>query len=231
MTNGFSVLEVIIGLTLSLMIFSIVITSIFESSTYTKKITTNQQVLESIFHTVDTIKSDLSKCGMRLQEAGKCFDLSLFETSDNGFKLSYGISSGILEKNSYRGDNSIKINSSEYFKKRKKLLIYNPETEVYEFNEIKDVNGKFITLSNNLKNDYFEHSNVVVLKYIEYKLYSKQKILKRKIDRGYFQPLIENVSDFFISFFPESNSTLYRIEVNKKEQIRGYIFLQNMVQK
>ena len=32
-----------------------------------------------------------------------------------------------------------------------------------------------------------------------------------------------------MTFFPDANSVLYRIEVNKKEQVRGYIFLLNLV--
>jgi hypothetical protein len=60
-------------------------------------------------------------------------------------------------------------------------------------------------------------------------LYDQQNTLKRKTDGGYFQPLIENVTEFYVNFFPEAYSVLYRIEVNKKEQIRGYVFLTNMV--
>jgi hypothetical protein len=70
---------------------------------------------------------------------------------------------------------------------------------------------------------------VLVLKEIEYRYFEKQAQLKRKVDRGHFQPLVDRVSDFFVSFFPESQSVLYRIEVNNREQIRGYIFLKNMV--
>ena len=36
------------------------------------------------------------------------------------------------------------------------------------------------------------------------------------------------VTDFSVTYFPESNSVLYRIELDGKEQIRGYIFLMNM---
>jgi hypothetical protein len=37
--------------------------------------------------------------------------------------------------------------------------------------------------------------------------------------------LLQEVTDFQVTFFPEANSILYRIEINGKEQIRGYIFL------
>lgn len=229
MNTGFGMLEIIIALILSLSILSIVIINVSESTAASKKITSNQQILESIFHTVDTIKSDLSKCGMRLQEAGKHFDLKLFDNSDNYFKLIYGISSERLETASFKGDKAVNLNKNEYIKKNRKILIYNLDNNVHEYNEIKDLENDNIILTNHLKNDYPQNSYIIVLKIVEYKLYLKQKVLKRKVDKGYFQPLIEDVSDFFVQYFPESNSVLYRIEVNQKEQIRGYIFLINMV--
>lgn len=231
MEDGFSVLEVIIALALSLSIVSILLTNVSGSAVHSKKITGNQQVLESIFHTVDTIKLDLSKCGMRLQEAGTHFDIPMFEHTDRSFKITYGKSSDFLETNSYRGDKFINVKTNGSFEKKKSIIIYNQDREIFEFNGIEKVEGNRVSLIKTLKNDYFKSSAVVVLKQIEYKLYPKQKILKRKQDRGYFQPLMENVTDFFVTFFPESNSVLYRIEVNKKEQIRGYIFLTNMVKK
>jgi len=39
--------------------------------------------------------------------------------------------------------------------------------------------------------------------------------------------IIRNVTDFYIAYFPESKSVLYRIEVNKREQVKGYIFMSN----
>jgi type II secretory pathway pseudopilin PulG len=229
MNTGFGMLEIIIALVLSLSILSIVIINVSESTAASKKITSNQQVLESIFHTVDTIKSDLTKCGMRLQEASRCFDLPVFDHSDRYFKLMYGISSEVFRQACFKGDKTIIINKNEYIKKNKRILIYNPDYSVYEFNIIKDLEHDHIILSSHLQNDYPPNSILIVLKIVEYKLYQKQNILKRKVDRGYFQPLIENVSDFYIQFFPDANAVLYRIEVNRKEQIRGYIYLINMV--
>jgi len=101
----------------------------------------------------------------------------------------------------------------------------------YEYGEIRKIRKNNLILKDSLLHTYPEKSTIIMLKKIEYKLYSQQNILKRKIDRGYFQPLIEYVSDFYVTFFPESNSVLYRLEVNNKEQVRGYIFLNNMVQK
>lgn len=39
--------------------------------------------------------------------------------------------------------------------------------------------------------------------------------------------ITRNVTDFYIAFFPVSKSVLYRIEINEREQVRGYIFMTN----
>lgn len=229
MNNGFSILELIIALALSLTVLSIVITNVSETSMMSKKITSKQDVLESVFHTVDTIKTDLTKCGMRLQEASKYFNFPLFEHSEESFKVIYGIANEISQTDYFKGEKILYVNKNEYFRKGKTVLVYNIDNDVFEFNEIKELkNGKIILLKN-LQNDYLKNSIIVALKQINYKLYSKQNVLKRKTDKGYFQPLIENVTDFYIKLFPDSNSVLYRIEINNKEQIRGYIFLMNTV--
>jgi len=52
----------------------------------TTKVTSNQERLEAIFHSVDSIKSDLKKCGMRLQEARGKLNLPRFQGSNDSFE-------------------------------------------------------------------------------------------------------------------------------------------------
>lgn len=229
MTKGFGLMEVFVAFTLILILLSIVVANVSHSTKYARKITDNQQVLESIFHTVDTIKSDLSKCGMRLQEAAQHFNIPLFENTPSSFKILYGIASQVLEENAYKGDKSIVIQRDENFNRGKKVLIYDIGQGAFEFKDIRETFSNQVIFSTALQNDYSRESRVVAVKAIDYKLYTPEKVLKRKINGGYFQPLLENVSDFQVIFYPENYSVLYRFEVNRKEQIRGYIFLTNMV--
>ncbi|MCK5057501.1 MAG: hypothetical protein KAT34_12635 [Candidatus Aminicenantes bacterium] len=229
MIKGFGLLEVFVTLTLSLVILSLVIASITDSTRCSEKVINNQQVMESIFHTVDTIRSDLTKCGMRLHEAEEHFDISLFENTGSSFKLIYGLQGEILEEDSYKGDRIVTIHKNDYFRERKMVLIYDLDRLLFEFNKIEKVDGNALILTESLQNDFAKNSSIVALKQVEYKLYMKENVLKRKLDGGYFQPITENVSDFSVTYYPESNSVLYRIEVNHREQISGYIFLTNKV--
>jgi hypothetical protein len=208
----------------------VIIAHATETGRNAKKITSNQERLEAIFHTVDTIKSDLNKCGMRLQEACKFFDIPSFEGSQGNFKVTYALADEELLENALPGQQTLRIGQNEFFKKDKVILVYNLERQVWEFNEIRDFSGAVLILKNSLQSEFPVHSPVLLLKKVEYRFYPAQRALKRKTDKGNFQPLLEEVSDFYVTFFPDANSVLYRIEVNKKEQIRGYIFLLNQVQ-
>jgi hypothetical protein len=230
MIKGFSILEMVVALTISLCILTFVVANVGESMRISRRVISNQQKMESIFHTVDMIRSDLTKCGMRLQDAARYFSFPLFENSDFSFKVIYGIEDENLLADSLVGANYIMVNRNEYFQVKRKIIIYDPDKEIYETNEIKGFNSTRLILLNTLQNNYPKNSVAVVLKEVEYKLYSEQNSLKRKVNKGYFQPVIEEVTDFNVKFYPEARSVLYRIEVNKKEQVRGYIFLTNMEQ-
>jgi len=230
MIKGFGILEMLVSLSLGLGILTVIIAHASESGRVAKKITVNQERLEAIFHTVDTIKSDLNKCGMRLQEAGKFFNIPGFESAPGGFKAIYGLADEALMENALQGQQTLKIAKNDFFKKDKTVLIYNLRQSACEFNEIGDFLGGALVLKNPLRHDFPSDSPVLLLKKVEYRFYPAQRALKRKADKGNFQPLLEEVSDFYVTYFPDANSVLYRIEVNKKEQIRGYIFLLNQVQ-
>jgi hypothetical protein len=229
MIKGFGILEVIVALTIGLGILIFVIANVSESTTQTKRIVSSQEKMESIFHTVEMIRSDLTKCGMRLLEPAKFLGFPLFVNSDYSFKVIYGVNTEKFLQDSKESATVITINPNDFFSKGKRIVIYDPDNRSCEINEIQAVDGDQLTLLTGLQDDYPTNSSVVVLKEVEYKHYAQQNTLKRKVNKGYFQPLIEGVTDFYVKFFPESCSLLYRIEVNKKEQIRGYIFMNNMV--
>ncbi len=230
MNEGFSIVELLIVLTISFTIFGMVISNITEGMAVTEKITSKQQLLESLFFTVDTIKNDLTKCGMRLQDAKKIFNLTLFSNTDSSFRITYGLASDELKKNCYIGDEVVEVVNRNFVKKGRKILIYDPDSRQSEIARVKKTENFNILLDSPLKKEHLKHSIVIPLKEIEWKLYKRGKTLKRKIDKGYFQPVIEGVTSFYVSYFKESNSVLYKLEINNREQVRGYIFLSNMTE-
>lgn len=231
MIKGFSLVEMLVVLALLCMLSTMVISHMVGANRCSQKIINNQQRMEAIFHTVDSIRSDLTKCGMKLREASNRFGIPLFEHSTQSFKVLYGTGEEPLLADCWKGAKEILINRNDFFSKQKEIIIYDAERGNYEFNLISGVSGNRLLLTYNLQNDYGQNSMAVVLKYVEYKIYPAEKVLKRKVNNGYFQPLLEEVTDFYVKFYPESIAVLYRFEINKKEQLRGYIFLSQMVEK
>ena len=229
MIKGFGILEMLVALSLGLGLLTVIIAHSTEAARADRKVTGNQERLEAIFHAVDTIKSDLNKCGMRLQEARPLCGLAPFSSAAGTFACSYGIADELLLEGAFRGQQAVKVAANDYFKKGRAVLLYDLAGQAWELNEIEYRLDGALVLKNRLQHDFACHAAVVALKKVEYRYYPSQRVLKRKADNGSFQPLLEEVSDFYVTFFPDANSVLYRIEVNKKEQVRGYIFLLNLV--
>jgi hypothetical protein len=69
-------------------------------------------------------------------------------------------------------------------------VIYDPDIRKYEVNEICAVEGDQLILVTGLQDDYPKNSSLVVLKEVGYKHYHEQNILKRKVNKGNFKPII-----------------------------------------
>lgn len=121
-------------------------TVIFATRNQSKKVTSNQERLENIFHCVDSIKSDLNKCTKMPAE----HPIHLFNFHCGCDEIAY----------------------------------------------------KYLPASHELQ---------------------------RRKNSGKYKTILTEVSDFYTTYFPDAQSVLYRIEINSKEQIRGYIFLQNLL--
>ncbi len=231
MIKGFSLVEMLVVLAITSMLSTIVISHVVGANRCSQKIINNQQRMEAIFNTVDSIRSDLTKCGMKLREASNRFGFPVFENSTQSFKVLYGTGEEPLLADCWKGSKEILANRNDFFAKQKDILIYDAERGTYEFNVISGVSGNRLLLAYGLQNDYSRNSLAIVLKFVEYKIYPTEKALKRKVNNGYFQPLLEEVTDFYVKYYPESIAVLYRFEINKKEQLRGHIFLPHLVEK
>jgi Type II secretory pathway, component PulJ len=229
MIRGFGLLEMLIALSLGLGILTVIIAHSTGAARVEKKVGGNQERLEAIFHAVDAIKADLNKCGMRLQDVRPFSDIAPFASTPGFFSSTYGVADEPLLEGALRGQQALRVAAGECFKKDKTVLIYDPVRPAWELNEVQYRLDGALVMKNPLRNDFPRNSTLVALKKVEYKYFPAQRALKRRSDNGTFQPLLEEVSDFYVTFFPDANSVLYRIEINRKEQVRGYIFLLNTV--
>jgi len=231
MIKGFSLIEVFIALAISLGTLTLVIAAVSGTTRTSVKVVSYQDKMAAIFHTMEVLRSDLTKCGMRLHEASNIVAYPLFVNTGFSFRVTYGTAGESLLEPAQTGDTAIYINRNDFFSKRKKILLVDQESNRYEFHYISGKKGDQLFLRDALLFDYPKSCRVIVLKEVEYKLYSQEnsRSLKRKVNHGYFQPLLEEITDFNVHFYPEANAVFYKIEINHREQIRGYIYMSNMV--
>jgi len=226
--RGFGLLEMLVALTLGLGVLTVIIAHSTGSAKVERKVAAGQERLEAIFHAVDAIKSDLNKCGMRLQEARPFAAVTPFTASSTSFSCTYGIADEPLLEGALRGQQSLRVAADECFAKGRALFLYDRRSRAWELNEIEYRLDGALVLKRPLESDFPRDSTVVALRRAEYRYSPARRLLQRRGDGGSFQPLLEEVSDFYVTYFPDANSVLYRIEIDRKEQVRGYIFLLNM---
>jgi type II secretory pathway component PulJ len=228
MTTGFSIIEILISLSLCLILFTITISSTITSSGHLNKIQSKTENLETVFYLVDSIKSDLEKCGIFLQEAQHLFSLKVIDVSEIHFSIKFGSQCTNLKQAAQPTETYLTVFPQFLLTKSSEIIIYNEKQQQIEFNTAIKASAGSVELKTPLKNWFAEDSVIVAVETIEYKYFKNSQTLKKKINNGYFQPMADHITDFYIQFFPESNSVLYRIELNFIEQIQGYIFMTNM---
>ena len=59
----------------------------------------------------------------------------------------------------------------------------------------------------------------------------EMNLLLRRVNNQKPEIVLWNITDFYINYFESSQSILYRLELNHKQQVRGYIFLSNLIKK
>ncbi len=225
MNKGFTLLEFTISLSLTLGLLSVLLTTILESSKNFKKESQRQEKLEALFFTIDLIKFDVQNCGSFLQDLEH--KLSLIETDQKSYlKLLMGTKLSQLKESAAAGTKSLLLEANHNLKKGDQIFIF--DNQRFFSRQIAKVNRAEIILDQTLTENLPPQSYVVATKAVEYRFYKKEKILKRRVNNGIFQPVLENITDFFCSHLKNSNAILYRLEINGKQQVRNFLFLPNL---
>jgi len=233
MNRGFSLLELLVALSLSLGVLTMVISSVTHSVRISRHFGEDQQRLEAIFHAIDTLRADIENCGMRLQEP-LALDFPVVTCADDHTRCSLlvGRDDAIVVAPVAPGTSDVRITPMAELAARDSVLIFEPFSRLCVPGQLTQVatvgEETHLTLTEPLLEPIPAAATLVALRRVEYRWFAGERVLKRKADRGTFQPLLEGVTDFFFTFFPEDRTVLYRIEVDRREQLRGYLFLTNV---
>lgn len=194
-----------------------------------KNIERENKELKAVFEIVDALRFDLTQCGKMLSEANGLFYILQFEHTDEMLSMRTGTGVGSLSGNCRKGETVINITTATggSFTPSAQVLIYDKETGTHEIKKIQRCDGSRLILEEGLGENFREHSTVVLFAQIEWTYNLARGSFSRIADGVQLKWLI-NVTDFNVTYYPELVSVLFRIEMNKKTQVRGYIPLENM---
>lgn len=229
MNEGFSLMEFMVAMTITLMLLTLIVSQASLLGQRSARIMDSQERLEALFNTVDFFKSDISSCGMRLQEAQTLLPSLCCETAPRKLTIRLGTASEVLSKAVAANSQYLDLAAPDAFADGKTVLVYDPESSLFEWNRIRKRTQERLTLENRLQNDYPSGSRVIVVKSVTYQHDPSRQLLSRKVDRAPAQPMLEQVKDFYFTFYPQQASMLYQLELSTGEQVRGYITLNNLI--
>lgn len=219
-----------VAMTITLMILTLIASQVSLLGQRSPKIISSQERLEALFNTVDFFKSDMSSCGKLLIEAQNFLPPFCCETAPHKLTIRLGTAVETLSTPVMAQSKTLDIETSEYFAAGKEILIYDPVTKHSEWTYIENKSKSQLCLEACLKQDYSTGSRLIAIKTICYQHDPSQQILRRKVDQSPAQPMLEEVKDFYFSFFPQQASILYQLELSTGEQVRGYIAITNLIQ-
>jgi prepilin-type N-terminal cleavage/methylation domain-containing protein len=229
MNEGFSLLEFMVAMTISLMLLTLIVGQASLLGQRSPKIIEKQDRLEALFNTVDFFKSDMNACGQRLQEAQAFLNTLCLDTLPHRLTLRLGVASETITEMLPAREQTLRLTTPDEFSSGREVLIYDPASKIFEWARIREKRKDTLQMEVPLKQDYLPGSRLVAIKTIAYQHDVEKQTLSRKVDRAPFQPMLEQVKDFYFTFFPESTSMLYQIALSTGEQVRGYISLINLV--
>lgn len=218
MEKGFSLIETIISLTLSL--FVLLFTSLFVDFVREEILLGKERMenLQGFYSGIDMIGNEIKRCGLGLSHLWETEDFKIFQILDDTIFLRRGDGKTLLSDKALRGEDRISVDEPFKFKEGREIVVTN--FIKFENKKIKKKEENILFLSEALKNDYSERSLVIQINYVSFKYDRRKKVLRMSQNSGPFQPLIENIEG--LSFKKEGNSLTLKVYFDKK--IFNFVF-------
>lgn len=213
MEKGFSLLETLISLTLSL--FILLFTSIFVNSVKKESLKAVKEMedLQELFSGIDRISFEIKRCGLGLTSFWESENFKILSISNDTISLRRCGGYTLLKEKAHQGEKNIHVEDPSLLKEGREVLI--TDLIKFEKNKILKIDKNAIILSDNLKNDYLEDSKIILINLVSFKYDKNKKILRMFQNSGSYQPFIENVESF--SIIKDGNSIILNLLFNRKE--------------
>ncbi len=193
MEKGFSLMETIISMTLSL--FILLFTSLFVDFVRKESLKGKEEMedLQEIYSGIDRLGYEIKRCGIGLSLLWEKEDYKILSISENSISLRRGNGKSFLKERAFKGEKRIIVEEPFLFKERREVIITNKIR--FENNKILKIKKHEIRLSDSLEDDYPEGAEVIQINFISFKYDMGKKVLRMSQNSGSYQPLIERIEN------------------------------------
>jgi len=227
--KGFSLIEALLSLSLSLIIILFGLQSLLTARHYFLKLQKEEQAKQAAYAALDKIRVDLLKTGLGLLLPIKQNLLQPLITENDSLSIVFSDEELTASSNYKVGQTKILLNNHSKIKKGSRICIF--DLSQGEIKSVAAAGSNSFILSSPLAFSYSqEETSIVLLKEISIYLDSKKHILRRKVNRSPAQPLLEEVSLFQCDYNKESNLAKVKLNLLSAEDknYENLIFLKNL---
>ena len=226
---GFSLIESLISLSVSLIIFISAFEFFGVSRNVFLSLNKQEKAEEAATFSLDKMRIDILKAGLGLIQPIQSGLLEGLMVTDSTLTTLCKDNEIPLSQDLVRGQTRISFGRSYRIKRGQQICVF--DSQKGEVLSISSAKTKSIILASPLTESYSkEESNLILLRRISYFLDEKTNILRRKVNNSPSQPLLEEVAQF--EFDHEASSNLVRLyltlESNKEKSYEMSILPKNM---
>lgn len=227
--KGFSLIESLISLSVSLIIFISAFEFFGVSRNVFLSLNKEEKAEEAATFSLDKMRIDILEAGLGLIQPIQSGLLEGLTVTDSTLTILCKEKEIPLSQDLVRGQTRISLSRSCKTKRGQQLCIF--DSQKGEVKSISSAGRRSIILSSPLKESYTKkESSLVLLRRISYFLDEKTKILRRKVNNSPSQPLLEAVTQFNFDYDESSNLVRLRfiLESNKEKPYEMSILPKNM---
>lgn len=227
--KGFSLIESLISLSVSLIIFISAFEFFGVSRNVFLSLNKEEKAEEAATFSLDKMRIDILEAGLGLIQPIKSGLLEGLTVTDSTLTILCKEIEIPLNQDLTSGQTRISLSRSYKIKRGQQICVL--DSQKGEVKSISSADKKSIILASSLEKSYSkEESSLVLIRSISYFLDEKTKILRRKVNNSPSQPLLEDVTQF--NFYYNESSNLVRLrfilESNKEKPYEMSIFPKNM---
>ncbi|MGC8746756.1 MAG: hypothetical protein ACP5SQ_09040 [Candidatus Saccharicenans sp.] len=221
LSSGFTIIECLMSLSLSLVILASATEILIRAKKILNKLNEEHESILLAVTALEKMREDLEKAGAGLNLEVEVKDFKPIEAK-NSYLLIFSKEKTIkIQENLALGTNSIKVapdsELNSLLKKGRQIVIKNRQQG--EMLTITSFFGNTMTISPALTYAYdCSESEILVLEKVEIYLDEKQSILRRKVNDGSGQPLLEETQQFETDYDQAKNLLSAKLIVGKTKE-------------